>query len=144
MGYCTIRQLEDRITASLLARRFTETGEDRTRVLEAYISYASARIDAFLSARYSVPVAQCPLLADVCLSLALWQIDADRATSGDAVAPARQVPYDNAVRLLERLASGEVKLPGDGAQDAPGAAAALSVRSPAALFADDSPGMEGF
>ena len=146
MPYCTVQQLEDRITSAMLGRLVPETGDTRARVLDAYIGAASARADAYLSTRYRVPLeAPSPLVTDICLNLALWQIEADRGTVSEKISAARQVPYDEALSLLSRLSSGEIKLgAGSGGQGAPGAAAGMVVQSPPALFAEDSPGMEGF
>ena len=142
MAYCTIQQLEDRLTAPVLGMSIPESGADKARVLGGYIERAGARIDALLSVKYATPVASSPLLADICLSLCLWQIEADRGiTSGD-LAPRVQVPYNEAMKMLGDLASGAMALPG--APVAEGFSAGLVVQSPTSLFAADSPGMEFF
>jgi phage gp36-like protein len=142
VAYCTIQQLEDRLTPGVLARHVPETGEARTRVLSGYIERASARVDAQLAVRYDTPAPPSPLLADICLAFALWQIVADR--SGVTELPAGvQTPYDEAVKLLERLSVGTVALPGV-LQPAAGSAAGLAVATHPLRFAPDSPGMEYF
>lgn len=142
MAYCTIQQLEDRLTAPVLARRVPETGEARTRVLTGYIERASARVDALLAVRYTTPAPASAMLADICLAFALWQIEADRG--GMAELPAGvQTPYNEAVKLLERLSVGTIALPGV-LQPATGSAAGLAVVSHPVRFAPDSPGMEMF
>jgi len=142
VAYCTIQQLEDRLTPGVLARHVPETGEARTRVLSGYIERASARVDAQLAVRYATPAPASALLADICLAFALWQIVADR--SGVTELPAGvQTPYDEAVKLLERLSVGTVALPGV-LQPAAGSAAGLAVATHPLRFAPDSPGMEYF
>ena len=142
MAYCTIQQLEDRLTAPVLARRVPETGEARTRVLTGYIERASARVDVLLAVRYTTPAPASAMLADICLAFALWQIEADRG--GMAEIPAGvQTPYNEAVKLLERLSVGTIALPGV-LQPAAGSAAGLAVVSHPVRFAPDSPGMEMF
>lgn len=142
MTYCTIQQLEDRLTAPVLARRVPETGDARARVLSGYIERASARIDAQLAVRYNTPAPPSAMLTDVCLAFALWQIEADRG--GQTEMPAGvQTPYEEAVKLLERLSSGAIALPGV-LQPSTGAAAGLSVISHPGLLAPDSPGMKFF
>lgn len=139
MAYCTIQNLEDRLTAPVLARRVIETGEARVRVLAGYIERASARIDALLAVRYDTPAPASAMLTDICLAFALWQIEADRG--GTVEIPAGvQVPYAEGVKLLDRLASGSVALPGV-LQPSAGSAAGLSVVSYPGLLAPDSPGM---
>jgi phage gp36-like protein len=142
VAYCTIQQLEDRLTAPVLARRVPETGEARTRVLTGYIERASARVDALLAVRYTTPAPASAMLADICLAFALWQIEADRG--GMAELPAGvQTPYNEAVKLLERLSVGTIALPGV-LQPAAGSAAGLAVVSHPVRFTPDSPGMEMF
>ncbi|NLG58591.1 MAG: DUF1320 family protein [Gammaproteobacteria bacterium] len=141
MAYCTIQQLEDRLTAPVLGQRIVETGTERERVLTSYIARASAHIDSRLAVRYSTPVEASQLLTDICLTICLWQIEADRGAGNDM--PKRvQVPYDESMRLLADLAGGRMDLPG--AADATGSAAGLVVSSHPSLFSPDSPGMEAF
>lgn len=143
MGYCTASELEDRLTAAVLSQRITEVGEARTRVLDMYISRASARVDAALARRYATPVPACPLLADIAATIALWQIEADRARAFEKMPLNVQAPYDEAMKTLASLADGTAALPETAAQ-ADGSAAGLAVRSHTPVFAPDSPGMEFF
>jgi phage gp36-like protein len=143
MGYCTTAELEDRLTAALLNRRIVETGADRARVLEGYISRASARVDAALSRRYATPAPPSALLADVAATLCLWQIEADRGKALDKLPPNIQLPYEEAMKTLAAIAEGSLALPGAAAASE-GAAAGLSVSTHPREFAPDSPGMEYF
>lgn len=143
MGYCTTAELEDRLTAALLNRRIVEAGSDRARVLEGYVSRASARIDAALSRRYAVPAPASPLLADIAATICLWQIEADRGKVLDKMPPSIQIPYDEAMKTLAAIAEGSLALP-EAAQASAGAAAGLSVATHPREFAPDSPGMEFF
>lgn len=140
--YCTREQLEDRVTGGVLAGYFIELGADRARVMDGYARRASARIDAMLSARYAVPVASSELLSDICQSLALWQIAADRGSVAGDVPAVFQKPYDEAMGILRKLASGEMSLAG--AEAAPGGTAGLQVSAPASRIAPGSPGMEWY
>lgn len=143
--YGSIAELEDRVTAGILARYVTEEGDDRERVLEGYLSRASAHVDAAISARYATPVsaaAALPLLSDLALTFALWQIAADRGLAGKEIPEGFQKPYDNAAAMLLRIASGEVSL--SGAESPSGASAGLRVKSARPVFGEGSPGMEFF
>lgn len=142
MAYATPQQLADRLTGGILKTAIIEAGDDRDRVLAAYLDMASAVIDARLSARYSVPVATTPLLRLICLNLAIWQIAADRAVGmvGDRMPPGIQTPYEQASGWLDKLSSGEMALTGDGASAAEGSGAGLVVKSQPSLFGD----LEGF
>lgn len=141
MGYCTVQELEDRLTAALLNRRIVETGADRTRVLNMYIARASARVDAAIARRYAVPAPSCDLLADIAATIAIWQIEADRAQALDKLPPNVQLPYDEAMKTLSSIADGSLALP-NAAQASEGSAAGLSVSTYPRVFAPDSPGME--
>jgi len=140
--YCTIAQLEDRITSGILAAYVPETNTDRTRVLEGYATRASAKIDAMLSVRYAVPVASSALLADICQTFSLWQIAADRGNFTGDIPQTFQKPYDEAMEILGKIASGDMAL--SGASGAQGSTAGLEVVSPVPRIAPDSPGMEWF
>ena len=143
MGYCTAQELEDRLTAALLNRRIVETGTDRTRVLEMYISRASARVDASIARRYATPAPASELLADITATICLWQIEADRAKALDKLPPNVQLPYDEAMKTLAALADGTLSLP-EATPASEGAAAGLAVATHPRVFAPDSPGMEYF
>ena len=140
--HVTTAQLEDRITEGILSQYVPETGEDRTRVLEGYAIRASARVDAILSPRYASPIPDSPLLSDIAQSFALWQIAADRGSLSGEIPATFQKPYDEAVAILRRIAEGAIPL--EGAAGAVSGSAALSVSSPEARIAPDSPGMEFF
>lgn len=142
MAYCTIQQLEDRLSSPVLAQHVPETGDKRRRILGGYIERASTRVDALLAVRYDTPAPPSPLLADICLAFALWQIVADRG--GLAEMPGYvQIPYDEATKLLDRLGTGTMALPGV-LRPSTGAAAGLAVATHPLRFAPDSPGMEYF
>ena len=140
MAYCTIQQLEDRLSSLVLAQHVPETGDKRRRILGGYIERASTRVDALLAVRYDTPAPPSPLLADICLAFALWQIVADRG--GLAEMPGYvQIPYDEAAKLLDRLGTGTMRCRAScGRPQAPRAGR----RHPSAEIRPDSPGMEYF
>ena len=151
MSYATVQQLEDRLTAAVLNKRIVEEGDERKRVLDAYLDAASSVVDAWLSARYLLPAPQSPVLTMATLNIALWQIEADRGAAAYAAGqqlPANvQVPYDQAMKLLERLAKGDIALVGDDGAPAPTpgeAKAGLQVSAPPPALGYGSPGMEAF
>lgn len=137
MPYASTSQLADRLTSPALASRVPEQGDDRERVLAGYLRQASAKVDAIIAARYAVPVAgDQPLLAACELDLAIWQIEADRATLAERMPARVQTPYEEAMRLLRAVASGELSLalPDGDPLRAEGAAASIQVQSPEAVF----------
>lgn len=140
--YCTIQQLEDRLTVPVLGQRIPETGTERTRVLTSYIERGSSHIDSRLAVKHVTPAPASKLLEDICLTICIWQIEADRGSYSEKMPPRVQIPYDEAMKTLGDLASGKIDLPG--LVDVEGAVAGLVVKSPTALFNPDSPGMEFF
>lgn len=142
MMYCTVAQLEDRLTVPVLGQRVPETGTDRLRVLTGYIERASAHIDSRLAVKHAVPAPPSPLLADICLTICLWQIEADRGASSDKLPSRVQTPYDEAMKTLTDLATGKIDLPG--LLPAEGTVAGLAVQSPRGYFHPDTPGMGFF
>lgn len=145
--YATIQQLEDRLTASLLNQRIPEIGQDRERVLTAYLTDASAIVDAYICNRYAVPAPSSSVLAHICLSIAIWQIEADRGggVAADRLPPGIQIPYDKAMEMLKGISSGDISLSGTDAPETSSAySAGLTVSSPASRFSPDSPGMAFF
>ncbi len=140
--YCTVEELEGRLSASVLSQHVPEVSTERVRILTGYITRASARIDMQLSVRFNVPVVPSPLLADICLTICIWQIEADRGGYTDDMPARAQVPYDEAMKALAAIATGGALLPG--ADTSPAAAAGLVVESPRSLFGESSPGMESF
>lgn len=143
MPYATPEQLSDRLTSPALASRVPEQGEDRARVLASYLRQASAKVDAVIACRYATPVpGDQPLLAACELDLAIWQIEADRATLAERMPARVQTPYEEAMRLLRAVASGELSLAPSaegGPARADGASAGIVVESPESRLSPWSP-----
>lgn len=132
MTYATEADLSDRFGAVELAQL---TDRDAglvidTAVLGRALADADAEIDSYLAARYALPLATTPtVLVRLAADMARYRLYDDRVTE------AVRNRYQDAVSLLKRLASGEVRL--DGAATPPEAASgavAVTARSPARVF----------
>ncbi|WP_111745610.1 gp436 family protein [Salinisphaera orenii] len=122
MAYVTTQDLIDRLGADevhVLADRDRD-GELDDAAIEDAAADAAAEIDAYLGARYPVPLAD-PLprvIARIAIDITVYRL-ADIGGVGGT--DARRQRYEDAISLLKRIASGEVSL-GVGGTDGNGAA----------------------
>jgi len=123
-GEAELAQLSDRESGVVLD----------TAVITRALADADAEIDAYLATRYALPLASVPaVLPRLAADIARYWLFDDRVT--DAV----RNRYLDAVSLLKRLASGEVRL--DGATTPPPAAngsVGVASRAPARVFDADA------
>ena len=114
MGYCDQADLVTRIGNDRMVQLTSDTGSsiDSTVVIAA-IERASAKMDADLSSRYAVPVVT---TGDAPLAATLRTIAVDLTEyylyqRREGTEGAKQSLYDNAVKWLEDIRSGEHPLP---------------------------------
>lgn len=136
MTYATQTDLTDRFGAVELAQ-LTDRASGQvidTAVLDRALADADAEIDSYLATRYALPLASTPVvLVRLAADMARYRLFDDRVTESV------RVRYQDAVSLLKRLASGEVRL--DGAATQPAAASdssGIAVRSPDQVFGADA------
>ncbi len=131
MSYATQADLETRygvIEIAQLSDRVNGTTADATVVARA-IADAEAEIDGWLGQRYQLPLASVPaVLGLIACDLARYYLYDDRAT--DAV----KKRYDDAVRRLKALASGEMVLDGAAPPEVASANNPVTCRSPDRVF----------
>lgn len=90
----------------VLADRDRDQILDEASITQA-LTDASTTIDTYVSRRYAVPLTPVPGIAlTLCVTLAVYFL-ADRA---GAVTDERRKRYEDAIKLLERIANGEVGL----------------------------------
>ena len=121
-GEAEIAQLSDRVNGST----------PDAAVIDRALADAQAEIDAYLGARYALPLDTIPpVIVRLAADVARYHL-----YSGGSNEAVRQ-RYLDAVSLLKRLASGEVRL--DGAVQHPPAegAIAVGVRAPQRVFGSD-------
>jgi phage gp36-like protein len=135
MTYATQSDLTDRFGAVELAQLTDRTSGlvIDTVVLARALADADAEIDSYLATRYALPLASTPVvLVRLAADMARYRLYDDRVTESV------RVRYQDAVSLLKRLASGEVRL--DGATTPPAAASdssGIAVRAPDRVFSAD-------
>ena len=142
MTYCTS---EDIIAAMAEQDMTLYTDDDGlgipdAGILDRAIASASALVDSFISARYGAGLDPVPdLIKSMTVDISIYKIASRR---GDAPEEFR-VMFDDAVRLLERIASGKADIPGVAqAEDAGTADGAAAVVTRPQHFTGN--GMEGY
>lgn len=117
MTYATLQQLTDRYGAAMLVavtdRASPPAGEIDAGVVARALADTQAMIDGYLAVRYRLPMAEVPpLVADLAQMIAIWKL---HPYSPD---PKIEADYKGAIRTLEQIAAGAVRLPLDGVEPA--------------------------
>lgn len=118
MSYCTLDQLKDRYGEALLVelsfRGSTQPTEPDAALFARAIADADALIDGYLKVRYSLPIsgATPALLTDVGLKVAIYNAHAN------VVSEKIRADYQDALKLLDKIAQGTVKLDAAGVEPA--------------------------
>ena len=132
MTYATQADLIDRFGETELAQRTNRVDglTIDTVVLARALADADAEIDSYLAVRYTLPLASTPvLLVRMAGDIARYRL------YDDGVPDTVRQRYEDAVSLLKRMASGEVKVAGSTALVvATGSGNAVAVRTPAQVF----------
>ena len=88
-----------------LSDRDSDGGHD-SGVIDAALADASGEMDGYLSVRYSLPLAQVPImLSRICCDIARYRLWSDDAT--DQI----RKRYEDAIADLGKIASGAIQLP---------------------------------
>lgn len=117
MSYTTPGQLTDRYGRQMLVgltdRDHIATGWLDEATVERAIADAGATIDGYLAVRYRLPLeAVPPLVADLAARIAIWNLHTAAAD------PKIEADYREAIRTLEGLSKGVLRLDLDGAEPA--------------------------
>lgn len=106
-------------------------GELDAEVLERALADAAAEIDAYVSRRHELPLPSKPrVLVGLAVDIAMYRLSAE----ADSLTDEKRQRYEDAIRLLSRIASGEVLL-GTTPRRAGGAAV---IEGPSRLFSRKS------
>ena len=133
MSYATQADLEARFGASEVLQLADRDGNGAidTGVLDMTLADTDAEIDAYLVGRYSLPLATVPSnLVRIACDIARYRLWKDMASE-----EVRQ-RYADAVRYLEKVASGALSLGPDGSGDAQSANGGIASSIPASAFSD--------
>lgn len=129
MAYSTLAQLTDRYGAELL-RQLSDRGdvaatEPDAALFARAIADADALIDGSLKVRYALPIASTPrLVTDLSLRIAVYY------AHGSVVPEKIRDDYKEALRTLQQIATGTVRLDLDGVEPAPSGAAEVRTNEP--------------
>jgi len=111
--YCTIEDIKRQIPEATL-RTLTDdegTGEVNISRVEQAIADAGAEIDAYLQTQYKVPLSPVPeIVRKMAVDIAVYNLFSRRGFAEDSGDKVVQDRYKAAVRLLENIARGVVRL----------------------------------
>jgi phage gp36-like protein len=109
MAYATQQNIVDRYGDDqllIVADRDNDSVVDAAVVEQALLD-ATAEIDTYVAAKYTLPLATTPVvLTRLCVDISMYRLAADR----DIATEERRKRYEDAVYLLRRIATGEVSL----------------------------------
>ena len=113
VAYATAEQVIERHgagTVQLLTGRDGDGAADFSSaggVLDRALADAAAEIDTYLAAKYDLPLTETPdILTRLAVDIAVYRL----ASAADVATEERRMRYEDAVKLLERIASGEASL----------------------------------
>lgn len=112
MAYLTPEDLVAQVPDHQLLELADDDGDGvpDAAVLAAAIAAAEATVDGYLQARYRLPLAPVPaVLVRLARDLAVWELWSRRDTPGVETRPV-YLRWKEALRFLEKLATGEVLL----------------------------------
>ncbi len=135
--YCILTYILSRIDeADVIA--YTDDYESGVVDVEAVgkaIAGADALINAHIAKRYSVPVSPVPdMVRDLAVDIAIYKICSHRSLAPDD----RRKNYEDAVRMLGRIASGQAVIPDAAAAPAGSGDHAVNLSSGPRVFSRDS------
>lgn len=134
MTYATQADLVERFGETEIAQL---TDRDNGAVIDATVvaralADADAEIDGYLAARYALPLATAPaLLTRLAADIARYRLYDERTTE------AVRQRYQDATRMLDRIAAGTVDLGAAAPEADTGAAVAVASRAPSRVFTTD-------
>lgn len=135
MAYCTLSDIQYAMDEADVIRYTDDddVGIVNTQVVEKAISDAGALVDAYLAGRYAVPLDPVPDVINwAACDIAVYKISSRRGIAPEEV---RQ-KFDDAVKFLDRLASGKGELPG-ASQSTSGGADTVQMTSDTRVFSRD-------
>ena len=94
-----------------------KTGEIDTAVVGKAIAYACGLFDSYARTRYTLPVPATEMVRSICLDLARYKLERDRARTTEAIDNLKKSLYDPAIKLLEAIQSGKAALDVPAAQE---------------------------
>lgn len=137
MPYCTLGDILGSIDEEDVIGYTDDYGSGlvNTDNVDKAIAGSDALIDSYIARRYSVPVNPVTdMIKDLAVDIAIYKICSRRSNAPDE----RRKNYDEAKRLLDKIASGKVILPGAAASPAGTSDNTVKITSNPKLFGRDS------
>lgn len=109
MPYANAQDIIDRYGNDTLLMLTDRDGDDQvdTQVIDQAVADATAEIDTYLAAKYSLPLPTTPsVLVRLCVDIAIYRL----SSTADMVTEEKRQRYEDATTLLRRIAKGEVSL----------------------------------
>ncbi len=140
MAYCTQADLLNQLTNAELVQLTDDnsTGSVDTTKVDAALSAASATIDAYAGARYSLPVQPSEKIKHLCMDFAIYELEKRRRRIREATLAAR----DAALSFLRDLARGKAVLDQPAGEQAQSTEADIKKTAPDRAFSDSN--LKGF
>lgn len=132
MPYATQQDIIDQYGENelIIAADHDLDGEVDVDVVARALAGASEEIDAYLVGRYTLPLPTPPaILKPLCVDIALYKV-----STGTAVTDEKRRRYDDAVKLLSKIAKGELTF---GLEKPPAGASGAVITGPERLFTRD-------
>lgn len=137
MAYCTQQNMIDRFGSEELIQLTdrANVGVIDATVLTQAIDDASSEIDSYLAGRYALPLATIPTaLTRIACSMARYHLYDDAATE------AVRQRYEDAVKFLRSVGTGQLDMGLSASGDRPVAAAGATMESGGRIFGRDDTG----
>jgi phage gp36-like protein len=136
MAYCTLTDIEKKISEEEVVQLTDDDGEDavNTDTVDAAITDADAEIDGYCGRRYPVPMDPVPpILRKFSVDIAIYNLYQRRQGAPDD----REKDYKNAIRFLENIAKGLVSLGSTDPDGVPAATNKPTIVSATKIFSRD-------
>lgn len=140
MAYCTENDLLNQLTQTELVQLTDDagTGAVDSAKVDAALAAASATIDAYAGARYTLPLQPSDKVKQLCVDLTIYELEKRRRRLRDATLAAR----DAALSFLRDLARGRAVLDQPAGAPAQTSEADVKQTQPDRVFDDEN--LEGF
>lgn len=112
MAYIELQDLLDELGEDVLVQLTDNSGTgnvDVARVAKA-IEHAQGVFDAYIRARYSIPVPSTPMVKTLNLDLAVFHLMKSRSTMKEGVFEIKKIANDDAIKLLTAINQGKAAL----------------------------------
>ena len=139
MPYCTLEDILDSMDENdvILHTDDADTGAVNTDATDKAIAGADALIDAHIASKYSIPLSPVPdIINSLAVDIAIYKISSRRGAVPEEI----RTKYSDAVKFLEKVATGKVVLPGAASAPATASTGAVKISSDTRIFTRNTMG----